>query len=253
VRGAHTIAWTGSVQGYALSGVEPDGDPLYRVALQSRLVSTDLPPLRLIISAYLENFKPDTTPVLPDLLHPNQVATNLGGFLEGKALLTDDAGDILYIGSFLTEAFLDNTNHTVIRFYSKSAGYTGGGQIKGTFLFGKQANFSGLLQGPLTLSAAAVTDLRQHRGRKMKPLKDIIDAVSVTPHYYGTRGVHSSAPALHTGFGPGGTATGSSSGGGRQLSPVTVIAGIGAVVSLLIAAGLYVAERRRRGAMSHEL
>jgi hypothetical protein len=253
VRGAKTFVWTGSVQGYALSGVEPDGDPLYRVALQSRLVGGRLPPLNLIISAYLENFKPDTTPVLPDLLHPNQVAKDLGGFLEGKALLTDDAGNILYIGSFLTEAFLDNTNHTVIRFYGGSsgasaagAGYAGGGQIKGHFVFGREANFTGLLQGTLDLPAAAVSDLQRHRGQKMKSLKDIIDAVTVTPHYYGTHGVHSSAPALHTGFGPTGSTTGSSSSGGRQLSPLTIIAGIGAAVSLLIAVALYIVERRRK-------
>jgi hypothetical protein len=241
------FAWTGSVQGYTLSGVEPDGDPLYRVALQSRVVSASLPPLNLIVSAYLENFKPDTTPILPDLLHPKQVARNLGGFLEGKVLLTDDAGNVLYLGSFLTEAFLDNTNHTIITIYNKSAGYAGGGQVKGSFLFGKQANFSGPLSGRLALSAAALADLRRHQGQKMKPLKDIIDTVTVTPHYYGTRGAHSSGPALHTGFGPtsGGTTT-SSSGGGTQISPLTVVAGIGAIVSLVVAGALYMVERRRK-------
>jgi hypothetical protein len=241
------FAWSGSVQGYALSGVEPDGDPLYRVALQSRLVGVNMPPVKLIVSSYLENFHPDTTPVLPDLLNPKQEAQNLGGFLEGKVLLTDDAGNTLYLGSFLTEAFLNNTNHTLMTFYNKSSGYAGGGRIKGSFVFGKQANFVGQLTGTLKLSAAAIADLKAHQGQKMKPLKDIIDAVTVTPHYYGTRGVHSSSPALHTGFGSNGsTGTPGSSGGGRQISPLTIAAGIGAILSLLAAGWLYLVERRRK-------
>lgn len=233
---------SGSVQGYRLSGVEPDGDPLYQVVLQTRLsASAGTPAVNLIVSSYLENFKPDTTPVLPDLLHPNQTAHNLGGFLQGKALLTDDAGDVLYIGDFLAEAFLDNTNHAAITLFG-SHSYAGGGRLKGMFSIRKSGQLVGSLRGRLTLSLAAQRQIGDHRGVAMRPLQDIIKVVKVVPHYYGAHGVHGSGPALHTGFGG---RSQPSSGQARQLSPWTIAAGAGALLSLLLAGALYLIERRR--------
>ena len=70
-----------------------------------------LPDSKLILSTYLENFQPDTTPVLPDLLHPNQTANGLGGFMTGKAALVNAAGRVGYRGGLLAEVFLDNSVH----------------------------------------------------------------------------------------------------------------------------------------------
>jgi hypothetical protein len=232
----------GSVQGYGLAGVEPDGDPLYRVVLQNRLpASGNIPAVNLIVSSYLENFKPDTTPVLPDLLHPKQDARNLGGFLQGKALLTDDAGNVLYLGSFLAEAFLDNTNHAVMTLYGSGSAFGGGGSLKGTFTLNKSGTLTGRFQGRLKLSAAAQRQIAANRGKKLRPIQQIIKAVTVVPHYYGTAGNKSSGPPLHTGFGKP-AATGGST---HHLSPWTIVAAAGAAVSLLMAGVLFLIERRR--------
>lgn len=240
----YTVSVHGSVQGYRLAGVEPDGDPLYQVVLRMAVPAAGgQPALNLIISSYLENFQPDTTPVLPDLLHPTRDAQNLGGFLQGKALLTDDAGTVLYIGSFLGEAFLDNTNNAVITF-SGSRLYHGGARLAGTFALrhvGQDVRITGRFSGQIVLSSAARRDLRARRGATMRPIKDIIRAVTVVPFYYGKNGVKSSGKPLHTAF-----RNTPASSGGRHFSLVTILAGAGAVVALLLAGVLYLVERRQR-------
>lgn len=247
---AYVPAIHGSVQGYRLAGVEPDGDPLYQVVLQTRLTpSAGLPPIDLIVSSYLENFRPDTTPVLPDLLHPNRTAHNLGGFLQGKVLLTDDAGNVLSIGSFLCEAFIGrgiNSNHTVMTLYRSTTSNAVLGTLKGTFGLSTSGGLNGRLQGRLALSAANLADIRAHRGARMKPLKQIISVVTVKPHYYGTPSNGASGAPLHTGFGSSHHASPSPTPApARQISPWTIVAGIGAIVSLLLAGFLYWLERRR--------
>lgn len=244
-RGIYSPSMTGTVAGYRLAGIEPDGDPLDQVVLQSRLSpSGGAPKVNLIVSSYLENFKPDTTPVLPDLLHPNQTAQNLGGFLQGKALLTDDAGNVLYIGSFLAEAFLDNSNHAVVRLDGAGNGKGGTASLKGTFRLAKNGALHGTFSGHIALPPAARRQILSHRGAKMKPLKDIISVVTVRPAPMMGKATHGTQGApLHTGF-----SSGRSSSSSRGLSPLTVAAGIGAIVSLLLAIALYWRGRATQGA-----
>jgi hypothetical protein len=107
----------GKVVKFGLSGFEPDFDPIDRVIIAATLHDSrkgGLPDAMLVLSAYLENFQPDTTPVLPDLLHPDHTATSLGGFLTGKAALVNAAGHVVYRGGLLAEVFLDNSVHLVL-------------------------------------------------------------------------------------------------------------------------------------------
>jgi hypothetical protein len=116
---SYALSFKGKAVNFDLSGLEPDFDPIYKLtvtgALHDRRTGTPaLPDATLILSAYLEVFKPDTTPVLPDLLHPNQVAENLAGFISGKAALANIGGHVVYRGSLLGEIFQDNSEHLVI-------------------------------------------------------------------------------------------------------------------------------------------
>lgn len=247
-------AITGVVSGFRLAGLEPDGDPLDQVVLQTELSpSAGMPRIHLVVDSYLENFKPDTTPILPDLLHPKRIAQNLGGFLQGKVLLADDAGAVLALGSFLAEAFIGNSsNHAVMKLYGSGSGYGGKGALKGSFTLHKDGTLAGGLQGTLTLPATALRQIRRQRdlpAHTFGPtlLKKIIATVSVQPapmmgrSTTGTKG----AP-LHTGFGtpkptnPVAIAQQPASGGtAHPLSPWTIAALLGAAVSFLIAAILW--------------
>jgi hypothetical protein len=239
------------VKGFRLAGIEPDGDPLDQVVLSTTLSpSGGLPRLHLVINSYLENFKPDTTPILPDLLHENRTATNLGGFLNGKALITDDAGKLLYVGAFLAEAFLNNTNHTVMRLVGVNAAKGGSGQLKGIFALKKNGSLSGSLSGSLTIPAAARAQIARNRGAKMESVEKIIGLVTVKPHAMMGRSTHSTSAPLHTGYGKKGNkstspnSAPSASSPRRTLSPVTVVAGAGAIVCLLAAIALWLWQRR---------
>lgn len=243
---------SGVVSGYRLAGIEPDGDPLDQVVLQTELApSAGLPRLHLIVDSYLENFKPDTTPILPDLLHPKQTAQNLGGFLQGKVLLTDDTGTVLAIGSFLAEAFIGNSsNHAVMKLYGSGVGYGGKGALKGSFTLHHDATLAGVLSGFLSLPASARRQLARHSGPPVhifgqKVLKSIISTVSVQPApMMGKATTGSSGAPLHTGFG-----TPKSSGAAPpqsgappapwRISTVTLLALLGAGASFLIAAALW--------------
>lgn len=241
----------GQVKGFRLAGIEPDGDPLDQVVLSTTLSpSAGLPRLHLIVNAYLENFKPDTTPILPDLLHENKTATNLGGFLNGKALITDDAGHLLYVGAFLAEAFLDNTNHTVMRVYGVNAANGASGALKGTFVLKKDGALAGALNGSLVIPPAARAQISRNQGATMASVEKIIGLVTVKPHAMMGRSTHSSSAPLHTGFGKKGNKHTSpnpapaTSAPHRTLSPVTVVAGAGAIACLLAAIGLWLWQRR---------
>jgi hypothetical protein len=226
----------GNVAGYRLAGIEPDGDPLDQVVLSTTLRPTaTTPSLHLIIDSYLENFKPDTTPILPNLLHPNQTATNLGGFLSGKALLTDNAGSILYLGSFVGEAFLDNSNNAVMTLYGSGPAYGAQGRLRGTFTLHRSGSLNGALSGTLALPAAARRQIAVHNKAGMAPLKKIISAVTVKPAYMVGRAVKPSSTApLRTGFSSTHAASPS-----RPLPLTTILSGAGAVFFLALGCVLY--------------
>jgi hypothetical protein len=232
-----------------LSGVEPDGDPLYQVVLQTRLAaSRGIPATHLIVEAYLENFQPDTTPILPDLLHPNQTARNLGGFLQGKALLTDDSGNVLYLGTIVVEAFLDNSNHLAMTLTGSGAASGGGGRMLGIFTLHKDGSLSGSLKGTLSLPPKARGQLTAERGRKMKPLKDIISAVTVKPHPM----VGRAAGGGRTNPLPSNFVPATSGGGAARVNPWSIVAAIGAVLSLLLAGVLYMLDKRKSATKAAE-
>lgn len=242
---------TGQVDGFRLAGIEPDGDPLDQVVLSTTLrPSGNVPRLHLIVNSYLENFKPDTTPILPDLLHENRTATNLGGFLNGKALITDDAGNLLYVGDFLAEAFLNNTNHTVMRLSGVYAARGSSAQLKGVFTLKKNGALAGSLTGAIAIPPAARSQIAGNRGATMKSVAKIIGLVTVKPHAMMGRSTHSTSAPLHTGYGKKGNKSTSpapapsASSPHRTLSPVTLIAGAGAIVCLLAAVGLWLWQRR---------
>jgi hypothetical protein len=124
--GSYLLEFSGKVVNFDLSGMEPDFDPLYRVVVtgtlhDQRAAGHALPNATLVLSAYLEAFQPDTTPILPDLLHPTQTATNLGGFLTGKAALVNRGGHTIYHGDLLSEIFADSTEHLVVDLYPAGA------------------------------------------------------------------------------------------------------------------------------------
>jgi len=108
----------GRVVTFARNGYEPDGDPVDRVIIAARLhdrghIPVTLPDTTLVLSTYLENFQTVNVPILPDLLQKDVTATSLGGFMQGKAALVDDAGHVRYKGGVLAETFFDNTVHMV--------------------------------------------------------------------------------------------------------------------------------------------
>jgi hypothetical protein len=241
--GTYSPQLAGQIAASRLSGVEPDGDPLYQVVLQTKLAASQgLPAVHLIVSAYLENFQPDTTPILPDLLRPNQNAQNLGGFLQGKALLTDNAGNVLYIGSLVAEAFLDNTNHVAMTLTGSGTAFGDKGKLLGAFTLHKDGSLTGSLKGTLALSASARRQILANHGARMKPLKDIISVVTVRPHPMvgrATGGVRTTP--LPSNFAP----PPQSSGGSSHVNPWSIVAAVGAVLSLVVAGVLYMMERHR--------
>jgi hypothetical protein len=141
----------GKVVKFGLSGFEPDFDPIDRVIIAATLHDGrkgGLPDAMLVLSAYLENFQPDTTPVLPDLLHPDHTATSLGGFLTGKAALVNAAGHIVYRGSLLAEVFLDNSAHMVLDLDDVKAPAAGSPalRLRGAFTLRKDLTLRGGLR-----------------------------------------------------------------------------------------------------------
>jgi hypothetical protein len=111
--------YTGRIVQFALSGHEPDFDPIYRLILEATLhdprrAPAALPDATLLLSSFMESFTPSTTPILPDLLRPDQPATGLRAFLQGKAALVNAGGRVAYRGSLLAEIFRDNAVHLVL-------------------------------------------------------------------------------------------------------------------------------------------
>lgn len=237
---------TGSVAAFRLAGVEPDGDPLDQVLLQTTLApSGRTPRLHLIVDAYLENFSPDTTPILPDLLHNNRTAQNLGGFLQGKALITDDAGDLVANGSFLAEAFLDNSNQAVASLDGVGASAGSHITLKGHFTLRKGGSIAGSMTGAVALTPGALKQIAGHRGAPMRPLKQILNGLSVKPHPMVGKSTRGKSAPYKTGFGSGSGSTSTPTDRPhRTLSPLTIVAGAGAILSFLSAAVLWWWQRR---------
>ncbi len=163
-----TVALRGAMVRFDLSGTEPDGDPIIHAAMDTILrdarsagVAGALPPSRLVLSAYLENFSPGTTPVLPDLLRPDQAATGLGGFMQGKAALLDAAGHIAYRGGLLAEVFTDNSVHLVVDLGRVGAPTTAAPlRLLGAMTLRKDLTLTGALRAPGGLTASDVAALR---------------------------------------------------------------------------------------------
>jgi hypothetical protein len=174
---------TGQAVKFDVSGMEPDFDPLYQVVISatlhdSRPVGAALPDALLILSCYLEVFKPDTTPVLPDLLHPDKVATSLAGFLQGKAALVNAAGRVAYKGSMLGEIFTNNAVHLVVRLYYVKAGPNASlVQLSGAFTLYKGGTQKGRLY---TASAASLAALAAPRGPPLS-WQSVVQSLAVAP------------------------------------------------------------------------
>jgi hypothetical protein len=163
-------ALQGKIVQSGLSGFEPDFDPIDRVIIAATLhdprsAPAALPDSKLILSTYLENFQPDTTPVLPDLLHPNQTANGLGGFMTGKAALVNAAGRVSYRGGLLAEVFLDNSVHLVVDLQRVNAPASAPTlRIQGVFTLSKDLSVHGLLQSTRALSRPELALLRVPHG-----------------------------------------------------------------------------------------
>ncbi len=144
-------------------GFEPDGDPLDRAVI-SATVRVAGPAgyrdLKLVLSMYLENFLPRTAPELPDLLHPDQVATSLAGFFQGKAALVGGDGRIAFWGSVLAEAFFDNTVHLALSL-ARTGAPAGEPALTmlGSFAVGNSLSVTGDLRATDGVTPAAATVL----------------------------------------------------------------------------------------------
>jgi hypothetical protein len=158
------LRYSGKPVDFELSGLEPDFDPIYKLVVSTKLhdLSAKQPVLAdsiLILSAYLEVFQPDTTPVLPDLLHPTMPANNLAGFLSGAAALVNAGGHVVYKGSLVAEIFQDSTEHLIIDLdpIDAKAGW-GGVRLQGQIVLHKGGMETGTLKAlqPLARAALAV-------------------------------------------------------------------------------------------------
>lgn len=192
----------GKIVQAGLSGFEPDFDRIDRVIIAATLhdaatAPTRLPDSMLVLSTYLENFQPDTTPVLPDLLHPNQTASGLGGFMSGKAALVNAAGRMSYRGGVLAEVFLDNSVHIVVDLQRSNAPATAPTlRIKGIFTLAKNLSVEGQLQSARPLTGPEQALLRVSPGR-LPRWQTVVGSMAVKlPKMMGTGGA--GAPATVT-------------------------------------------------------
>ncbi|HEY8282930.1 MAG TPA: hypothetical protein VIJ28_00950 [Chloroflexota bacterium] len=159
---AYALTLSGTAVDFNLSGLEPDFDPLYKLIVSARLhdrraKALALPDATLVLSAYLEVFQPDTTPILPDLLHPNQVANNLAGFLSGAAALVNVGGRVVYRGSLVGEIFQNSMESLVVDLEPVNpTGNARAIRLRGTIILHKGGAESGTLQALGALSRVAL-------------------------------------------------------------------------------------------------
>ncbi|HXT34844.1 MAG TPA: hypothetical protein VN837_04625 [Chloroflexota bacterium] len=187
----YALTLSGTAVNFNLSGLEPDFDPIYKLIVSAKLRDRRskplaLPDANLILSAYIEVFQPDTTPILPDLLHPNQVANNLAGFLSGAVALVNIGGRVVYRGSLVGEIFQDSTESLVIDLEPISpTGTAPPIRLQGAIVLHKGGDESGTLQALTALSPAA---LAVPHG-PMPTWQAVVDGMSVhTPAMMGTAG-----------------------------------------------------------------
>jgi hypothetical protein len=179
-------ALSGKIVLAELSGFAPDFDPIHRVVIAATLHHLDrparaLPDTMVVLSAYLENFTPDTTPVLPDLLHPEQTASALGGFMQGKAALVSRSGQTSYRGSLLAEVFLDNSVHLVLDLQRRGAAATAPSlRLKGTFTLRKDLTLRGELHAERPLSPGERDVLRAPPSR-LPSWQAVVQGLAVYP------------------------------------------------------------------------
>ena len=195
-----TLTLSGKIVRVDLSGFEPDFDPIDRVVMAVTLHDTRppalaLPDTMLVLSTYLENFKPDTTPVLPDLLHPNQTAQSLGGFMQGKAVLVNAAGRTSYRGSLLAEVFLDNSAHLIVDIDRIGTLSTAPSlRLTGALTLYKDLTVRDSVRAERALTTAETAALRVPRGR-LPSWQSVVSGLSVrAPVMMGTAGSKSAAP-----------------------------------------------------------
>jgi hypothetical protein len=187
------------------SGFEPDGDVLDRAVVVATLHAAGgvmAPDLTLVLSAYLENFQPRTSPILPDLLHPSQVATSLAGFMQGKAALVSPDGHIAFWGSMLAETFFDNAVHMELAFARAGAPASEAPlRLMGSLQVTDSLAISGALQVSDGLGAAALRALRASATPRVAvSWQQVIQRLAVSvPAMVGTNGngptTASSSPA----------------------------------------------------------
>jgi len=189
-----TLTLSGKIVKVDLSGFEPDFDPIDRVVMAVTLHDTRppalaLPDTMLVLSTYLENFQPDTTPVLPDLLHPNQTAQSLGGFMQGKAVLVNAAGQTSYRGSLLAEVFLDNSAHLIVDVDRIGAPNTAPSlRLIGALTLYKDLSVRGTVHAERALTTAETAALRVPRGH-LPSWQSVVSGLSVrAPTMMGTAG-----------------------------------------------------------------
>ncbi|HZS87421.1 MAG TPA: hypothetical protein VFE42_08030 [Chloroflexota bacterium] len=199
---ALSTTMTGNIVAYAMSGFEPDFDPIYRVVISGDLDVSQpeysvVPDQELVISAYLENFQPTTTPILPDLLHPNQTASSLGGFMTGKAALANAAGVITYKGVVLIETFLDNSAHFVMTLDGQGpAGQAPPLRLRGSFTLYKNLTIQGAAQATRSLTTAELAAWSAPHGHPLS-WQSIVGQLTVAkPRMMGTSGGTSPSSAL---------------------------------------------------------
>jgi hypothetical protein len=191
---SYALSFKGKAVNFDLSGLEPDFDPIYKLTVtgalhDTRAATLALPDATLVLSAYLEVFKPDTTPVLPDLLHPDQVAQDLAGFISGKAALVNAGGHVVYRGSLLGEIFQDNSEHLVIDLDPLVKGPSV--RVQGIITLKRGGDEGGTLRAlsPLARSALAVPD-----GPAIS-WQDVVGGLNVRkPPMIGTAGSGASRP-----------------------------------------------------------
>lgn len=120
---SYTPTISGQAVQFGLGGFEPDMDPIYHMTVSAilhdpRTVVKAVPDVMLVLSTYIEVFQPDTTPLLPDILHPTQIASALTAFISGKSTLVNAARQVIYKGTFLSEVFTNNQEHVIVDLFA---------------------------------------------------------------------------------------------------------------------------------------
>lgn len=179
--------FTGSVVYVNPAGMEPDFDLINRVIIETRVRTNTGLPMTLILDAYLENFQPDTQPVLPDLTNQKvALSTTLGGFFSGKAIVVGPGNRVLFVGSMLAEALIrpyclgitgsappalcrTEIQHMIVSLIGQGAakgGYMGStnSPLKSVFTANQRAQVHGVLYGPASIPARAQRLMRQGTG-----------------------------------------------------------------------------------------